>query len=113
MPSIFYRLSLYCAKNNQPLLTKGQRSELGIKISHYYLNNQQEFPYPLYKVPSVEPEGIFTVKKYPKQFNDKMDELIREFCLSKTASKVPTIITTQAKRKRLPLNSNTKITTHG
>ena len=89
MPTIFQRIPKGLK------LTQDQKIELGKKIADYYTNHKEDFPFPLKYKQQIEPEGEFTVLRYPKQFGDKLDELISHYI--KTVAR--------EKRKRTPLKS--------
>lgn len=56
-----------------------QKAELGKQIADYYVHHKEDFPFPLKRVSSKEPTGVFQVLFYPKVFTKKMDELIFDY----------------------------------
>ncbi len=102
MPTLHQRLIWNVAKLVP--ISKDQKTELAKQIADYYVKHKEDFPFPLKRTLSHEPDGVFKVLYYPKQFTKKMDEMIFEY-----HSKLPA---TKKQRTR-KIISPVKIDTNG
>lgn len=78
MCTFFRRLQHYCNKTKQPLIPQDARFELGKKVNEAF--RQSEYKSMLvFKIESVEPEGVFTALSYPRYFKPEIDKIIADY----------------------------------
>lgn len=111
MSTVFNRVFAHCKNNHIPLLSQNKRHEIGALVyAAYRASGIKKW---LHKKEKQEPDGIFKVLTYPKEFTPQIDAIISNYILSKkdvscetmTVKSVPepVLISDRKTRKRIPV----------